>query len=244
MSVQYTPLTQFEREVIGTLTRFSAPTWNGPALPRPEGANGLEEIFDTLDKLIARGQYLIQAKDALSIEYTLNNITATAERFMLGTQQQVQQAADLRGVLTLIESFLSGSFASPAHASRIASAFTALRAGVETRLAPPAVAYASMSAGAAAGSSAPSSAPPAPSNTDADYSAFALDDPSQFSMAWTTFEDTFRKRLSAHRRVHCGHHRCGRSDPPVLAHAPQYRLAVQPSCPAEINRCHRNPLPQ
>src|SRR5260370_6487600 len=141
MSVQYTPLTQWELELIGGLEGFSTPTWNGPALPRQEGADGLEEILDTVNKLIARGQYLIQAKDGLSIEYTLNNITATAERFMLGTQQQVQEAGDLRGLLTLIESFLSSSFASPAHTSRIASALTALRAKAETRLVVPSVAY-------------------------------------------------------------------------------------------------------
>lgn len=152
MSVQYTPLTQLELEIVGGLEGFSAPTWNGPALPRPEGADGLEEIIDTVNKLIARGQYLIQAKDGLSIEYTLNNITATAERFMLGTQQQVQEAGDLRGLLTLIESFLSSSFASPVHKSRIASAFTALRAKVEARLAAPAAAA---SARVAAGRSNP-----------------------------------------------------------------------------------------
>src|SRR5579871_4936109 len=122
MSVQYTPLTQWELDVIGTLEGFSAPTWNGPALPRPEGTEGLDEFLDTLDKLIARGQYLIQPKDGLSIQYTLNNITATAERFMLGTEEQVQQAGDLRGLLILIESFLGKVFTSPLHAGRIASA--------------------------------------------------------------------------------------------------------------------------
>lgn len=190
MSVHYTPLTQLELEIIGGLEGFDAPTWSGPALPRQEGADGLEEILDTVNKLIARGQYLIQAKDGLSIEYTLNNITATAERFMLGTQQQVQEAADLRGLLTLIESFLGGSFASPAHTSRIASAFTALRAKAETRLAVPAAAA---SARAAAGQAPSVTAQPAAPNANADYSAFTLEDPSQFSMAWTTFEDAFRK---------------------------------------------------
>ncbi|SRR5260370_41768800 len=82
MSVQYTPLTQLELEIMGGLEGFSTHLeWAG----------------------------------ASSIEYTLNNITATAERFMLGTQQQIREAGDLRGLLTLIESFLSSSFASPAH---------------------------------------------------------------------------------------------------------------------------------
>ena len=72
MSAKYTPLTQSELDLIGVLENFSAPTWNGPALPRPEGAEGLEEIFDSVDRLIARGQYLIQPKDGLSITYTLN----------------------------------------------------------------------------------------------------------------------------------------------------------------------------
>src|SRR5262245_19355546 len=103
MPARYTPLTQFELDFMGVLEGFSAPAWNGPALPRPQGVDGLEEFFDTVSKLIARGQYLIQAKDGLSITYTLNNITATAERFMLGTEEQVQQAANLRALLTLIE---------------------------------------------------------------------------------------------------------------------------------------------
>ncbi len=118
MPVQYTPLTQLELDVIGALAGFSAPTWNGPALPRPEGTEGLDEFLDTVGKLIARAEYLIQAKDALSITYTINNITATAERFLLGTEEQVQQAADLRGLLTLVEKFLNSIF--PAYATRIA----------------------------------------------------------------------------------------------------------------------------
>ena len=126
MPVQYTPITQLELDIIGALGGFSAPTWNGPALPRPEGEAGLDEMLDMVNKMVARAQYLIQAQDGLSILYTLNNITATAERFMLGTEQQVQEAAELRGLLTLIEDFLGKCFANPVHAGRIASALTAL----------------------------------------------------------------------------------------------------------------------
>jgi hypothetical protein len=135
-----------ELDLMGVLGGFSAPTWDGPALPRPEGADGLEEIFDSVDRLIARGQYLIQPKDGLSITYTLNNITATAERFMLGTEDQVQQAADLRGLLILIEEFLRRIFTSPAHANQIASAFERLRAKVEARLVARSAAHGAVSA--------------------------------------------------------------------------------------------------
>ena len=192
MSTKYTPLTQSELDLIGVLEGFSAPTWDGPALPRPEGADGLEEIFDSVDRLIARGQYLIQAKDGLSITYTLNNITATAERFMLGTEDQVQQAADLRGLLILIEEFLRRIFTSPAHANQIASAFERLRAKVEARLVARSAAHGAVSATSAV-YRASSMAPLTASDGAADYSAFTLEDPSQFAMAWTTFEDVFRR---------------------------------------------------
>src|SRR3954447_10863709 len=81
---KYSPLTQLELEAIGFLEGFEVPTWNGPALPRPVGLEGLEEVIDMVDKLIARNQYLIQAKDGLSIEYTLRGVTPTAERFLFG----------------------------------------------------------------------------------------------------------------------------------------------------------------
>ena len=189
---KYTPLTQSELDLLGVLEGFSAPTWDGPALPRPEGADGIEEIFDSVDRLIARGQYLIQPKDGLSITYTLNNITATAERFMLGTEDQVQEAADLRGLLILIEEFLGRIFTSPAHANQIAGAFERLRAKVEARRVARSAAHAAVSA-ASALDRVSSTAPLTASDAPADYSAFTLEDPSQFAMAWTTFEDVFRR---------------------------------------------------
>ena len=82
---RYSPLTQLELDAIGLLEGFQVPTWNGPALPRPVGLAGLEEVIDIVDKLVARNQNLIQPKDGLSIEYTLQGITATAERFLFGT---------------------------------------------------------------------------------------------------------------------------------------------------------------
>ena len=181
MSVQYTPLTQADLDIIGLLEGFSVPEWTGPALPRPEGAAGFDEIVDTLDKLIARGQYLIQAKDGLSIQFTLNHITATAERFMLGTESQVQLAGDLRGLLTLIESFLGKVSAASLDANRVDSAFSRLRAKVD--------AWLEFRTEASARHLTPMAGP---SEGD-DYSAFAMEEPSQFSMAWTTFEDVFRK---------------------------------------------------
>jgi hypothetical protein len=180
MSVQYTPLTQIDLDVLALLEGFSVPTWTGPGLPRPQGTAGFDEIVDTLSKLIARGEYLIQAKDALSIEFTLNNITATAERFMLGTEQQVQQAADLRGLLVLLESFLSRISTDSGDAGRVVAAFAGLRARVEAWL----------SFLAKRSESNPTGVEP---GVQDDYSAFAIEEPSQFSMAWTTFEDGFRK---------------------------------------------------
>jgi hypothetical protein len=176
---RYSPLTQLELDAIGLLESFSVPKWNGPALPRPDGHAGLEEIIDTVDKLIARGQYLIQAKDGLSIEYTLRGITATAERFMLGTEAQVEQAALLRVLLMNVESFLNRFFSETSHLDRIASAFTELRTKLERRVARPAkpASAARLQAAAAA---------------DDDYSAFTMENPDQFSMAWTTFQDLFR----------------------------------------------------
>jgi hypothetical protein len=115
------------------LEGFQVPSWNGPALPRPNGQAGLEEIMDTLDKLIARSQYVIQAKDGLSIEYTLRGITATAERFILGTEDQVQQASLLRDLLTYVESFLRRVFSEASQIDRIALMFAKLRAKLVSR---------------------------------------------------------------------------------------------------------------
>jgi len=107
---KYSPLSQLELDAIGFLKGSQVPTWNGPALPRPEGAAGLEEVIETVGNLIARNQYLIQAKDGLCIEYTLRGITATAERFLFGTEDQVEGAALLRALLTYVEAFLSRVF--------------------------------------------------------------------------------------------------------------------------------------
>jgi hypothetical protein len=175
---RYSRLTQLELDAIGLLEGFQIPSWNGPALPRPNGQAGLEEIMDTLDKLIARGQYIIQAKDGLSIEYTLRGITATAERFMLGTEDQVQQASLLRDLLTYVESFLRRVFSEVSQIDRIALMFTKLRAKLESRIAP----RLTKSLGAVQETAAPAD----------DYSAFTLENPNQFSMAWTTFQDVFR----------------------------------------------------
>lgn len=174
---RYSPLTQLELDAIGFLEGFPIPNWNGPALPRPDGASGLEEVIDTVDKLVARGQYLIQAKDGLSMEYTLHGITASAERFMLGTEDQIEGAALLRALLTYIELFLGRLFSGKPHRDRIASAFSEFRGRLELRVALP-----SMTA-------APSRSRAAADN----YSAFTLESPDQFTMAWTTFQDLFRR---------------------------------------------------
>lgn len=172
---QYTPLTQLELDAIGFLEGFEVPTWNGPALPRPVGQQGLEEIVETVDNLVARNQYLIQAKDGLSLPYTLQGITATAERFLFGTEDQVENAALLRALLTYVESFLSRLFSDPSDRTRIASAFSDFRGRLELRAA------------------RPFSEPVRGASTAADdYSAFSLEAPEQFTIGWTTFQDLFR----------------------------------------------------
>lgn len=176
---KYSPLTQLDLDAIGFLEGFQVPTWNGPALPRPEGEDGLEEVIDTVANLIARNQYLIQAKDGLSIEYTLRGITATAERFLFGTEDQVEGAALLRALLTYLESFLSRLFPDNAHRDRIAPAFSEFRGRLESCAARPFV------------KSPRTDSSPATSAAD-DYSTYTLETPDQFTIGWTTFQDLFR----------------------------------------------------
>jgi hypothetical protein len=176
---KYSPVTQLELEAIGFLEGFQVPSWNGPALPRPEGDEGLEEVIDTVGNLIARNQYLIQAKDGLSIEYTLRGITATAERFLYGTEDQVEGAALLRVLLTYVEAFLSKLFPDNAHRDRIASAFSEFRGRLELRAASPFVKLPRTDSSRA-------------SSRAEDYSDFTLETPDQFTIGWTTFQDLFR----------------------------------------------------
>ena len=176
---RYTPLTQLELDAIGLLEGFEVPTWNGPALPRPQGEAGLEEVIDTVNNLVARGQYLIQAKDGLSIQYTLRGITATAERFMLGTEAQVEEAALLRALLIYVEAFLTKLFPDKSQRNRIASSFAEFRGRLELRAARPSI----TSRGATLAT---------PNSAADDYSAFTLESPDQFAMAWSTFQDLFR----------------------------------------------------
>lgn len=176
---KYSPLTQLELEAIGFLEGFHVPSWNGPALPRPEGDEGLEEVIDTVGNLIARNQYLIQAKDGLSIEYTLRGITATAERFLFGSEDQVEGAALLRALLTYVEAFLSRLFSDNAHRDRIASAFSEFRGTLELRAASPFVKLPRTDSSRA-------------SSRAEDYSDFTLETPDQFTIGWTTFQDLFR----------------------------------------------------
>ena len=83
-------------------------------------------------------------------------------------------------------------FTSPAHANQIAAAFERLRAKVEARLVARSAAHGAVSATSAV-YRASSTAPRTAADGAPDYSAFTLEDPSQFAMAWTTFEDVFRR---------------------------------------------------
>lgn len=218
--MKYTPLTQLDLDAIGALAGFSPQTWTGPALPRPEGAAGFAEMADMLDKLAARAQYLIQVEDGLSLEYTLNGITAAGERFLLGTEAQVQEAADLRGVLVIVESFLNRTGMAAAGAEVIADAFAALRGKIEAlleirrRILPP--------------PARPSvAAPPAAA---ADYSAFAFEDLAQFAMAWSSYGDALREgypQVDAYARAAADPDEATRQFWPTLnRHALPYNLLV------------------
>ena len=103
----------------------------------------------------------------------------------------MQQAANLRGLLTLIESFLSKVFTSPAHVSRIGSAFLDLRAKVESRLSLSAATMRCIGIRRFGIRWYRHSRVDSP-KADADYSAFTLEDPAQYAMTWTTFEDAYR----------------------------------------------------
>jgi len=182
----YSPLTQFE---IDFITQLSVTSWHGPALPRPDGDAGLDLILDTLSRLLTRAQNLIQAKDALSIEYTLQGITATAERFMLGTEEQVQEAAQLRSLVTFAEAFLGKSFTKPEHQNLLAQTMTDIR----TKLHAPLHSLGAAVGGAGGVVSAQNTLLDSLLTVDPnDYAYFSLEDPTQFSMAWTTFLDGFR----------------------------------------------------
>lgn len=170
MSRHYRPLTRVEIDLIGGR---AVPNWTGPALPHPAGGAGFGEFMDSLDRLVARKEALIQAQDGLSREYTLGGVTAPAERFLLGTAEQVQESADLRGLLMLIESFLGRS--SPSVPSEALGVLNALRGRLE-RWAPRRTGH-----------------PPANGASAPDLSALALEDVRQFAMAWTTQGDLFRR---------------------------------------------------
>lgn len=184
-TVKYVPLSQLE---IGLVTGFKAGHWNGPGLPRPDGKEGLDEILATLGNLLTRAQNLIQAKDGLSIQYTLRGITDTAERFLLGTEDQVQSAADIRSLVDFVKTFATALYRDPAHQSDINSAVTFFKASLKTPLevmAKDAAEVAGVAGGAVEVAATTAEHTP-------DYSAFSLEKPEQFAMAWTTLGEMYR----------------------------------------------------
>jgi hypothetical protein len=182
--ITYTPLTDLEIKVITK----SLINWHGPALPRPEGEAGLDEVLDTLYSLLTRAQNLIQAQDGLNVEYTLQGITAPAERFLLGTEEQVQEAASLRSLVTFAEEMLRHLFPQPQHTNTMQSVFDGLRDNFTA----PAKAVAGEFQEALGIASAGAALVETEADKEAEYSAFSLEHPEQFSMAWTTFWDGFR----------------------------------------------------
>ena len=173
----YTPLTAGALQLLGDLTGFTAPAWTGPALPVPAGAHTADEIASIVSRMLARGQYLMQAQDALSVTYTLQGITATAERFTLGTASHVQRADALRAIYTVVQNFFARS---------------GLGYELETRVLPE---LESLASTIAHWLPAPLTRPDPvqPDESGADYSAFALEDMRQFAMGWTALEDVFRR---------------------------------------------------
>jgi hypothetical protein len=183
--ITYTPLTDLEIKLITK----SFINWHGPALPRPDGEAGLAEVLDTLYGLLSRAQNLIQAQDGLSVEYTLQGITAPAERFLLGTEAQVQEAASLRSLVTFAGEILRYLFPQPTQVNTLKSVFQDLRADLAAPLknlqggVQDALGIGSSEAGIF----------DTLADKEPDYSAFPLEHAEQFSMAWTTFGDGFRR---------------------------------------------------
>ncbi len=180
MAVNYRPLTASLLTALGDLEGFTAPTWTGPGLPAPASAQAVGEVFTVLGRLLARAQYLVQAQDAFSSPYTLSGITASAERFMLGTEGYVERNTALRALAANVQGYIdkTGLIAElEAHGPRALADIAAIM----TKWIPARF----MHGGHAA--------PPSPSSAAAgDYSALALEDMHQFAMGWTTLSDVFR----------------------------------------------------
>ncbi len=183
--VKYIPLSQFEIDLV---TGFKASKWNGPGLPRPDGKEGLDEILATLGNLLTRAQNLIQAKNGLSIPYTLQGITAPGKRFMLGTDDQIQSAADIKSLVTFVQSFASAVFTEEASQKNIASHVSLFEAALKSPLEILKSDLTDVAGAAGAGVDIAVGA----EHKAADYSAFSLESPEQFAMAWTTFGDMYR----------------------------------------------------
>lgn len=178
MSGPYRPLTAAMLAVLGELEGFEVPSWTGPALAGPATPDAVHDVLQVADRLLAADQSMIQIADAMSLSYTVHGITATAERFMYGEEPHVEAAAAIRAVMTVVESFIQKSgltHAVDVGLLDIAGLLASLAGWLPHRLGRP-------------------TNPRGLEGVHAtgDYSALALEDMRQFSMAWTTRQDVFR----------------------------------------------------
>ena len=178
MSGPYRPLTGAMLAILGELEGFPVPNWTGPALAGPATPDAVNEVLQVAGRLLAADQSLIQVADATSETYTVNGITATAERLMYGNEPHVEAAAGVRYVVTVVESFIQKSgltHAVDAGLLDVASLVATVAGWLPHRWV----------------RSNPSDGSVA-THASSDTSALALEDMRQFSMAWTTRQDVFR----------------------------------------------------
>lgn len=179
MNPTYAPMTQTDLDAIAGLEGFAIETWLGPALPRPANAEAIAELLDLLDHLVRRAQYLIQAKDGLTRKYTLRGETRTGERFMLGTEDGIEQVAALDVLTTAVKTFLDHTriVHDVEHAASRLGRVTGWIADI----------YAARSV---LDKRPAAAVPPVASGND--LSALPLEGMSQFSMAWTSYDEVAR----------------------------------------------------
>ena len=177
MSKPYRCLTAAQLRALGDLEGFAMPEWTGPGLPGPASPATVQEVFDVLGRMLARGQSLVQAQDGLSEVFTVNGITAPAERFLLGPAAHVERAAAFRALFMATQQRIDED---------------GLASGLERHLFPDLESVATM-----IGRWLPSrlfhAARPPDTAKQGDATAFAFDSADQFAMGWTTLEDVFRR---------------------------------------------------
>jgi hypothetical protein len=172
----YRPLRDAELRALGDIEGFSVPAWTGPALTAPAGADAIREVMQVVNRLLQRGQSLVQAQDGLTGLYTLNGVTDTAEHFMLGSEWHVERGAAIRALAVAVEAALR-------------------RLGLENELLthglPDLARWAEAATRWLPGRLFHRAHSPAPAPGGA-YSTLPLEDMRQFAMGWTNLGDIYR----------------------------------------------------